>query len=57
MYICVCNAVTDTHINEAIAEGVRTLEQLQEKLPITDCCGQCFGSVKDYLVKVCTHKQ
>jgi len=57
MYICVCNAVTDTQINEAIDEGARTLEQLQEKFPINDCCGQCFEPVKDHLVKVCTHKQ
>jgi bacterioferritin-associated ferredoxin len=50
MYVCVCRAVTDKDILEAIAEGATTVRQLKEQLKVTESCGSCLESVRD-LVK------
>lgn len=42
MYVCICNAVTERQIREAIeSDGVRTLPQLQDALLVATCCGMC----------------
>ena len=43
MYVCICNAVTDSHIRDAVNGGVRTLSQLKQ----TTGCGTTCGSCKD----------
>lgn len=49
MYVCVCYAVTQKQIHQAIAEGAGTVKQLREKLKVTGCCGSCLDSVKNCL--------
>jgi bacterioferritin-associated ferredoxin len=49
MYVCVCNAVTQQQIMQAIADGADTLAQLQEELKVTGCCGMCIESVQKCL--------
>lgn len=49
MYICVCHAVTQKQIHQAISEGAGTVKQLSEQLKVTSCCGSCLESVKDCL--------
>lgn len=41
MYICLCNAVTDSDIRRAVADGVRTFSELQARTGCSDCCGCC----------------
>ena len=41
MYICLCRAVTDQQIQQAVDEGVRSMEELQEQLEVSTCCGIC----------------
>jgi len=42
MYICVCNAVTEERIQQAVErEGVRDFAQLQAKTGVATCCGCC----------------
>ncbi len=41
MYVCVCNAVTERDIVEAMKDGVRTMAQLEETLLVATCCGKC----------------
>lgn len=44
MYVCVCNAVTESQIHEAVENGVSTVKQLKEELGVgADCasCGSC----------------
>jgi bacterioferritin-associated ferredoxin len=48
MYVCVCNAVTDSDIRDAVNDGVRTLGQLKQ----TTGCGKTCGSCKDMAVEV-----
>lgn len=47
MYICVCNAVTERHIEHAVERGVTRMRDLREHLGVTAECGRC-GS--------CAHK-
>lgn len=47
MYVCVCNAVTDRHICEAVADGCHSMRELRERLGVGACCGRC---------KTCAHK-
>lgn len=38
MYICICNAVTDHRIREAVDSGADTFEALQDELHVATCC-------------------
>ncbi|WP_038369278.1 (2Fe-2S)-binding protein [Brackiella oedipodis] len=49
MYICICNAVTDKAIKEAVAKGVSTFDELQNELGVGNCCGCCKQSAHEYL--------
>ncbi len=51
MYVCVCNAVTDSNIRNAVDDGVSDMKQLRQK---TDCGVTC-GSCNDMAVKVLQH--
>ena len=55
MYICICNAVTDRQIAEALSEGADTLAKLQKKLPVSTCCGSCILDVEKILCRVSTN--
>jgi len=41
MYVCVCNAVTDRAIREAVDRGASSLYDVQCRLPVASCCGRC----------------
>ncbi len=41
MYVCVCNAVTESQVLRAVEEGVRNLRGLQAHLGIALECGRC----------------
>lgn len=49
MYVCVCNAVTERHINEAVRDGLSTLRHLREELGVTAECGRCAVCARDCL--------
>jgi len=38
MYVCICNAVTESQIHALVDNGVSTLEAVQQ---ITGCSGTC----------------
>lgn len=46
MYVCVCNAVTESHIGKAVAEGCRSMRELRERLGVGDCCGRCASCAR-----------
>jgi bacterioferritin-associated ferredoxin len=48
MYVCLCNAVTDSDIRNAVDDGVRNLKQLRQA---TDCGATC-GSCNDMALEV-----
>lgn len=42
MYVCLCNAVTEKMIRQAVADGVSSLDELTR---LTGCSGACGGCV------------
>ncbi|MGB6452264.1 MAG: (2Fe-2S)-binding protein [Steroidobacteraceae bacterium] len=47
MYVCICHAVTDRDIREAVDQGARSLCDVQSCLPVGGCCGRCRDAAKD----------
>lgn len=52
MYVCVCNAVTDSQIIAAVGAGHGTLRALRDHLGVAAECGRCARCAHD-LVKSC----
>ena len=49
MYVCICNNVTESDIDSAIADGAVSLGCVKEKLGVASCCGQCEQRASDYV--------
>ena len=49
MYICICKAVTDGQIREAISQGACTRKQLAECLSVGRDCGKCNPELRELL--------
>ena len=47
MFVCVCNAVTDSDIRKAVDEGVRNMRQLSQ----TTGCGTSCGCCRDMAIE------
>lgn len=41
MFVCVCNAVTDRDIEEAVSAGATNLRELKSRLGVASQCGSC----------------
>ncbi|THF64718.1 bacterioferritin [Pseudothauera nasutitermitis] len=41
MYVCVCNAVTERHIHEAVEQGIKRMRDLRTQLGVAADCGRC----------------
>jgi bacterioferritin-associated ferredoxin len=41
MYVCVCCAVTDRQIRDAVSGGAVSLSDVQSVVPVGMCCGRC----------------
>lgn len=52
MYVCICNAVTDRQIAQAVEEGALTVEDLQQKLSVGSQCGNCKSCAKACLQEI-----
>jgi len=59
MYVCICNAVTEREIRQAVGLGVTTLNELREGLGVAGDCGKCGSCAKqilhDELATACCH--
>ena len=49
MYVCVCNAISESLVKEAVANGARTLADLQAQLGVATSCGCCASCAESYL--------
>lgn len=49
MYICVCQAVTDSDIQQAVKNGARTLKDLRRDLKVGIECGLCAEAARKCL--------
>ena len=41
MYVCLCHAITDTQIKEAVSQGDMSLADVKKRLGAADQCGKC----------------
>jgi|GEM_PF-318855 len=53
MFICVCNAITERQVRDAIAAGATRLSDLQRELGVATGCGRCARMAKEYLREGC----
>lgn len=49
MYVCVCNAVTERHIEHAVNQGARRMRDLRQTLGVTAECNRCASCAKQCL--------
>lgn len=56
MYVCVCNAVTDGQIREAVCEGACSLRQLRAALGVASRCGRCAECARNVLEEALKHE-
>lgn len=50
MYVCMCHSVTDSDIHQLVrVEGVRSLDELGERLGVATQCGKCAQCAKGVL--------
>lgn len=46
MYVCVCKAVTERQVHQAVKEGAKTVKDLKETLGVGTECARCVGCAK-----------
>ena len=49
MFVCICNAITDHKIKEAVATGASSLGDLKDQLGVATCCGCCADLATSFL--------
>lgn len=49
MFVCVCHAVTDTQIREAVENGCCSMRDLRNELNVATQCGRCACHARDLL--------
>lgn len=47
MYVCLCKAVTDNQIREAVAGGATQFGQVRKELGLASQCGKCGILARD----------
>ena len=57
MFVCVCNAVTDSDIRSAVDDGVRSMKQLKQATGCSSSCGCCKEMATDILQQALTEKR
>ena len=57
MYVCVCNAVTDSDIRNAVDGGVRNMKQLSRTTGCGSSCGCCKDMAKELLQQALTENR
>jgi bacterioferritin-associated ferredoxin len=46
MYVCMCTAVTEREIRNAVDGGATSLADVQSALPVGICCGCCEDTAR-----------
>lgn len=49
MFVCICNAISDRQIQEVVATGANSLEDLKSQLGVATCCGCCSDLASSFL--------
>lgn len=56
MYVCVCNAVSDKAIKQAVQQGHDSFEAIQRELAVATCCGRCKPFAQE-IIRQCVDQQ
>lgn len=49
MYVCLCKGITDGDIEDAVANGCRTVRELKRNFGLGSQCGRCTSHARDVL--------
>jgi bacterioferritin-associated ferredoxin len=49
MYVCICKAITDQDIRQAVANGVDDLASIQTHLGAATNCGACMDHAQEVI--------
>ncbi|WP_373740852.1 bacterioferritin-associated ferredoxin [Neisseria sp.] len=49
MFVCICNAITERQIQDSVAAGASSMNDLQAQLGVGTCCGCCKDLASSYL--------
>jgi bacterioferritin-associated ferredoxin len=49
MYVCVCHAISDRQIRDAVERGAESLSEVQCYLPVASCCGRCEDTAREII--------
>ena len=49
MFVCVCHAVTDSQVREAIEGGASTREEVTRACGAGGDCGTCHGQIEEMI--------
>ena len=49
MYLCICKAISDQQIRQAIREGARTVGEISARFGAGTECGKCLESINEYV--------
>lgn len=49
MYVCLCNAISDRQIRECVDRGACSLNDVQARLPVANCCGHCEDTAREVI--------
>lgn len=49
MYVCLCNGISDRQIRECVDRGAESLNEVQARLPVANCCGQCEETAREVI--------
>ena len=57
MYVCVCKAVTERQVRQAVNNGAQSLKDLRRELGVTSDCGQCAACARQCLEELNGHSK
>lgn len=49
MYLCICKAVSDQQIRQAVEQGVRTMGDVSARFGVGIECGKCLDAIREVL--------
>ena len=49
MYLCICKAVSDQQIRQAVEQGVRTMGDVSARFGVGIECGKCIDPIRELL--------
>lgn len=52
MYVCVCKAVTEHQVRQAVNNGAQSLKDLRRELGVSSDCGQCAACARQCLAEM-----